>query len=107
MRSLGAKLGRHKLDIWVAENQRERRRGMRYFPEVKPLLLSAAPLIHTWGCTDLDLVWIRSGRVLQVTEARSGRLYFCPAWHCLELPSGMARALQIRKKDTFCVLGES
>lgn len=105
MRQIYLRINEKKVEALLAETGRERRMGMRQFPDPRPLLLDGAPLIHTRGCAPLDLVWIRDGKVFRVIVSKPNRLYFAAAWRCLELPAGAAG--DIRKGDPVIVLGES
>lgn len=105
MKRIGVQIGERRIEALRAETSGERRNGMRQFSGPRPLLLSAAPIIHTWGCPPLDLVWIYRGKVSRVFSSKPGRIYFGWGWHCLELPAGEAGG--IRKGDSAIVLGES
>lgn len=103
MKSKRLQIGKTTVEVRIPEGGQERRRGLLGIDRAPDwgLLLSAAPLIHSFGMKfKIDLVWIRGGQVVCVaSKVPPGRMRGAWAWRCLELPSGEAERLGIKRGD--------
>lgn len=83
------------IKAWRAATRASARKGLlgesSWGPD-QALLLSAAPLIHTIGMrVSLDLIWVRSERIVKISRGVSpGRLQMGLAWRVFELGDGGA-----------------